>query len=112
MQNPFFNQFFAFFEQLLPCQVAIVQHLRDVAKALRKLQRNNNNATTKQSTMKKQQEQQQQEPTQQRDYSYNNNNNRHNNETMLKYTPQVCKNQIVTAGRLFTVLDMHPNYHE
>ena len=36
MQNPFFNQFFAFFEQLLPCQVAILQHLRDVAKALRK----------------------------------------------------------------------------
>ena len=29
MQNPFFNQFFAFFEQLLPCQVAILQHLRD-----------------------------------------------------------------------------------
>ena len=48
-----------------------LQHLRDVAKALRKLQRNNNNATTKQSTTKKQQEQQQQEPTQQRDYSYN-----------------------------------------
>ena len=37
MQNPFFNQFFAFFEQLLPCQVTILQHLRDVAKALRKL---------------------------------------------------------------------------
>ena len=37
MQNPFFNQFFAFFEQLLPCQVAILQHLQDVAKALRKL---------------------------------------------------------------------------
>ena len=34
LQNPLFNQFFAFFEQLLPCQVAILQHLRDVAKAL------------------------------------------------------------------------------
>ena len=34
IQNPFFNQFFAFFKQLLPCQVAILQHLRDVAKAL------------------------------------------------------------------------------
>ena len=28
---------FRVFEQLLPCQVAILQHLRDVAKALRKL---------------------------------------------------------------------------
>ena len=46
-----------------------LQHLRDMAKALRKLQRNNNNATTKQSTTKKQQE-----LTQQRDYSYNNYN--------------------------------------
>ena len=30
------NQFFAFFQQLLPCQVAILQHLQDVAKALQK----------------------------------------------------------------------------
>ena len=52
-----------------------LQHLRDVAKAVRKLQRNNNNETTKQSTRKKQQEQEQQQPTQQRDYSYNNYNN-------------------------------------
>ena len=27
MQNPLFTQFFAFFQQLLPCQVAILQHL-------------------------------------------------------------------------------------
>ena len=27
---------------------------------------------------------------------------------VLKYTPQVCKNQIVTASRLGTVLDMRP----
>ena len=37
MPNPFFNQFFVFFEQLLPCQVAILQHLRDMAEAVRKL---------------------------------------------------------------------------
>ena len=37
MQNPLFNQFFVFFEQLLPRQAAILQHLQDVAKALRKL---------------------------------------------------------------------------
>ena len=34
MQNPFFNQFFAFFQQLLPCQVTILQPLQDVGKAL------------------------------------------------------------------------------
>ena len=27
---------------------------------------------------------------------------------MFKYTPKVCKNQIVTAGRLVTALDMRP----
>ena len=71
-----------------------LQHLRDVAKAARKLQRNNNNATTKQSTTKKQQEQQQQEPTQQRDYSYNNyNNNRHNNETTTQQQQQQQQTQ-------------------
>ena len=37
MQNPLFNQVFVFFEQLLPCQVAILQHLRDMEKALQKL---------------------------------------------------------------------------
>ena len=37
MQNPLFNKFFAFSQQLSPCQVAIRQHLRDMAKALRKL---------------------------------------------------------------------------
>ena len=26
--------------------------------------------------------------------------------TLFEYTPKVCKNQIVTAGRLLTVLDM------
>ena len=37
MQNPFFNQFFAFFRQLLPCQVAILlQPLIDVGKAFTK----------------------------------------------------------------------------
>ena len=71
-----------------------LQHLRDVAKAVRKLQRNNNNATTQQSTTKKQQEQQQQEPTQQRDYSYNNyNNNRHNNETTTQQQQQQQQTQ-------------------
>ena len=27
---------------------------------------------------------------------------------LFKYTMKVCKNQIVTAGRLVTVLDMRP----
>ena len=30
------------------------------------------------------------------------------NDTVFKYTRKVRKNQIVTAGRLVTVLDMHP----
>ena len=30
------------------------------------------------------------------------------NTVVLKYTPQVCKNQIVAACRLVTVLDMRP----
>ena len=28
---------------------------------------------------------------------------------VFKYTPKGCKNQIVTAGRLLTVLDMRPS---
>ena len=28
---------------------------------------------------------------------------------MFEYTPKVCKSQIVTAGRLLTVLDMRPS---
>ena len=34
--------------------------------------------------------------------------NAYGRKGVLKYTPQVCKNQIVTACRLGTVLDMRP----
>ena len=103
MQNPFFDQFFAFFEQLLPCPSNIYETWQRLYKSCnettttqqrnnqpRKNNKNNNNknrhnntttptttTTTTDTTMKLQ-----------RNNNNNNNDDRHNNDTTTTTTKQ------------------------